>query len=362
MKATSGEHFVALDHVRAFAAYLVIVWHFNHGPIPFDYTPSLIPFALLDEGHTGVALFMTLSGYLFSKLLFRKSFDYAQFLKNRALRLLPLLVLAIVAGAMNLGSARRLLTYGYSVVKGALLPTLPNGGWSVTVEAHFYLLLPILLALMKRSRLLLVAVLLIAIATRCAIYWYRGEVQLMAYWTIVGRIDQFILGMLAFSFRTRLAARHAAVFATGCAFLTLYWVFDLHGGFFANGGDPSPGAAWIVLPTLEGLAYAIFIAWYDTSFSPRSTGTSGILAKAGQYSYSIYLLHFFFVFDAAKFINEHVSDLSNFYWASVWALLFMFAMMPVGYLSYRFVEAPFLRLRRPYVTADRHQFVSPISS
>lgn len=60
MKSTSGQHFLALDHVRALAAFMVFTWHFTHSsngyPIPFDYVPLVFPFALLDEGHTGVAL------------------------------------------------------------------------------------------------------------------------------------------------------------------------------------------------------------------------------------------------------------------------------------------------------------------
>lgn len=66
MRSSSGEHFIALDHVRALAAFMVFAWHFtqaaNGYPVPFEYVPALFPFSLLDAGHTGVALFMTLSG------------------------------------------------------------------------------------------------------------------------------------------------------------------------------------------------------------------------------------------------------------------------------------------------------------
>src|SRR5271169_6463136 len=100
MRSSSGTHFIALDHVRALAAFMVFAWHFTHGlggyPIPFDYVPALFPFSLLDEGHTGVALFMTLSGYLFAKLLDGKSINYLAFLWNRVLRLFPLLLVVIL--------------------------------------------------------------------------------------------------------------------------------------------------------------------------------------------------------------------------------------------------------------------------
>ena len=86
------------------AAFLVVAWHFTHAasgyPVPFDYVPSIFPFALLAEGHTGVALFMTLSGYLFAKLLDGKQIDYAAFFWNRALRLLPLLIFVVAVKAV----------------------------------------------------------------------------------------------------------------------------------------------------------------------------------------------------------------------------------------------------------------------
>ena len=102
MKSSSGEHYIALDHVRAFAAFQVFTWHFLHGmyffqgiegtPIPYAYVPTLFPLSLLTQGHTGVALFMTLSGYLFAKLLDGKQVSYPAFFWNRALRLFPLLL------------------------------------------------------------------------------------------------------------------------------------------------------------------------------------------------------------------------------------------------------------------------------
>lgn len=66
MKSSSGAHYIGLDHLRALATFMVFTWHFTHSidgfPVPYDFTPVLPPLALLDEGHTGVALIITLSG------------------------------------------------------------------------------------------------------------------------------------------------------------------------------------------------------------------------------------------------------------------------------------------------------------
>ncbi len=354
MKSSTGAHFVALDHIRALAALFVVTWHFIHAgngyPVAFNYAP-LAPFlSIFDEGHTGVALFMTLSGYLFSKLLDGKNINYFAFLWNRAIRLLPLLVVVIIcAGIQTYHGGGSVTAYVVSVAKGVLLPTLPNGGWSITVEIHFYLLLPILLLLFRHSNFLPTIVIVIAIALRIAIHAERGEVQSAAYWTIIGRIDQFTLGMLAYQLRNFFSGRHLVALSTLSLFTFFYWWFDANGGFYNTPSYPSPSPIWIILPTIEGLAYAIGIAWYDNSFIFHDSGVSKFIGRIGAYSYSIYLLHFFVVFRVARYVSTHITNISNFYMACAWAFAFYLMMALVGYFSFRYIEEPFLRLRRHYI-------------
>lgn len=358
MRSSSGEHFIALDHVRALAAFMVFAWHFTHAangyPVPFEYVPALFPFSLLDEGHTGVALFMTLSGYLFAKLLDGKSIDYKVFLWNRALRLFPLLaVVILIVGILRFMSGGSMYSYLHSIVRGAFYPSLPNGGWSITVEFHYYAILPLFLWMFGKSKLLPISIIVVAIALRVFVYREMGEIQSLAYWTIVGRIDQFALGMLMYQFRASIAYRHVLAIAIFTGFTMFYWYFDLHGGFYQNPSYPSPSPLWIVLPTIEGIAFAVGIAWYDNSFAHSTTGFSRFVGHIGEFSFSIYLLHFFVVFHAARFVNERVMDISNFYVACLWSVVFFLLLVPAGYLSFRFIEAPFLKHRKRYIAGLR---------
>lgn len=350
MKSSTGAYYVALDHVRAAAAFLVFVWHFAHWddgfPVPFNAAPYL---PLLDEGHTGVALFMTLSGYLFAKLLDGKQLRYGAFVRNRALRLLPLLAVVLFAlGFQQWWNGRSLTEYAVNAAKGLVLPSLPSGAWSVTVEFHFYLLLPALLRLGRRSKYLPLLAIPVAMAGRGLVWFLTGEVQWAASMTLVGRIDQFVLGLFAFHVRDWFARRHRRFAAVFGAFVAFYAYFDATGGYARRPVCPSPSPLWIVLPTIEGVAYAVLIAWYDASFAPPATGVSRLLGRVGEYSYSIYLLHFFFVTHAAQFVHERVMDISRFPLALAWATAFFLLTVPVGYLSYRHLESPFLRYRRPY--------------
>jgi len=298
---------------------------------------------------------MALSGYLFAKLLDGKSILYRHFIWNRFLRLAPLLLLVIfIVGLQRYLADKNLFSFAKSILYGTVKPSLPNGGWSITVEFHFYLILPLLLFLTAKWKYSLLFVLMLAIAMRALLHQELGQVQILSYWTIIGRVDQFLLGILAFQFRSHIARRHLLVFFGLFLFAGFYWYFDSMGGFFKNPSYPSPSPMWIYMPTIEGLAYALLIAWYDNSFQHSTGKVSRFIAQIGTYSYSIYLLHPFVVFRIANAINDHIIDLSNIHVLLLFSILGFLMMVPIGYLSYRFIETPFLRFRTKYIIEDKH--------
>lgn len=334
---------------------MVVTWHFTHGPVALEGAPGFWPLSWLDEGHTGVALFMVLSGYLFAKLTEGYTLRYGRFLYNRAIRLLPLLLVVLAVGlVIHLLRGRPALPYLSQLAKGVISPSLPNGGWSITVEFHFYLLLPVLLAVGRADRCRkwgLPGLLAAAVLLKLGLHAWRGEVQTLSYWTLVGRIDQFLLGMILCGMRHRLQGRHLIAAATATAFAYVYWRFNTAGGFWRMPGYPSPSRWWVVLPAVEGLAYAVLVAWYDTSFKFSNAGMSGFIGRIGTWSYSIYLWHFFVVFDAARLVHHHVMWMPTFERALPWAVVFFLLSLPFAALSHRYLERPFLRFRTRYLVA-----------
>jgi peptidoglycan/LPS O-acetylase OafA/YrhL len=364
MRSSTGQHWIALDHVRAVAAFLVFMWHFIHGhngvPVSFDGAPWAFPLAILDEGHTGVSLFMALSGYLFAKLLDGKDIDYPAFLWTRVLRLAPLFfVFYAVSAVPSMMDGRSLGDVIKILFAGLILPVWPSGSWSIAIELQFYVLLPFLLAWTRKRPMMFAVFIIIAIAFRYGLHARLGEIQNLSYQTLVGRIDQFLFGMVAFGLRHYCVGRHGLVAMLAVAYAAFYWWFDQIGGFYRLGGThPSPSALWVVLPTIEGAAYGTFIAYYDSNFRPGPAGFSGLIARAGTYSYSIYLLHLLFVIKLSVFIHRTVIDMSNFYVAIAVGSVAFATTVPLGYLSYRFIEQPFLKLRRPY--AVRRAALTPL--
>jgi peptidoglycan/LPS O-acetylase OafA/YrhL len=365
MRSTEGVYFSRLDHVRALAAYLVFVWHFlhmtPHFPVPYATGP-VFPFALLDEGHTGVALFMTLSGYLFAKLVGDRGIDFGSFLWSRAMRLAPLLIVCIAAWVVVGWFAGAPIPLG-DILGGFVFPTWPRGTWSVSIELHFYLLFPLLLLLFRRQGpFALLAV--VAVAMLMRFDWWRtyGEAQHIAYWTIVGRIDQFAFGMLFALVPVRRNVLRVVAGISFAAFLVLWNEFDRMGGFHHFNGTPSPSPLWIFLPTVEAMTWGSLIAFYDGATFKMPAWIDRALAKVGEWSYSIYLLHFFPMVLLRNVFWDRTGTGDNFFIALIAANLAFVAFLPVAALSFRYFEKRFLVYRKPYLRSTRAPQVAHIAS
>ena len=130
-------------------------------------------------------------------------------------------------------------------------------------------------------------------------------------------------------------------------FTTFYWYFDSIGGFYDSPSYPSPYPIWIVMPTIEGAFFGSLVAYYDSSFALPNSGLSAQVAKIGAYSYSIYLSHFFYVFWMGD-VFFSVAQTRNFYVTAVAGLACFLVAAALASVSYRYVEVPFLQLRRKY--------------
>lgn len=338
-RASNGAYWERLDHFRAIAAFQVFTWHFIHLPSTADHI-SMPVLAPLDQGHTGVSLFMTLSGYLFAKLIDDRRIDYGGFLFNRVLRLGPLLALSLLLYCPALYSNLSLLETLKQTALGLLLPTWPLGLWSIATELQFYVFLPVILWLARRSPWSVLAVLALAAGLRAALYVAQGSVQEFAYYTLGGRIDQFALGLLAWRICRGRTVSARVMAPAAVAFLLFYGRFDLIGGL--HGTLTSP--LWISMPTIEALFYALLIAWYDAGrwSLPRP------FAFVGKLSFSIYVWHQAPATFEAKLLSR-VFDLSAFLPALIASTLSFVAFLPIAWLSWKFLERPALSWRRPYV-------------
>lgn len=360
MRSSDGDHFLAIDHLRALAAFMVFSWHFLHGfsgyPLSFDYFSYFFFLSIFNEGHTGVSLFMVLSGYLFSFLTRSLNINYKLFFYNRILRLFPLLIFVFLMQILIIFFDKGLEWNGWhgyliNFIYGFVFPLWPQGAWSITVELHFYLLLPLFVFLVRRNIFYIFFIVILFVFIRYLIFLKIGEAQTVSYLTLIGRIDQFMFGMISWNLRKYYVGNGKFVFLIALLFLLFYSFFDFSGGFYKMPSYPSSSALWIFMPSIEGVAYAIFVGWYVEKFSrlDKDGFFNKLISNVGQLSYSMYLIHFFFVFDLANFINRKILPINDLFTGLVFSLISFFIILPICWITFNFIEKPFLKLRKSYI-------------
>ncbi|MFL6141287.1 MAG: acyltransferase family protein [Labedaea sp.] len=368
MRSSNRTYLASVDHIRAFAAILIVLYHgtqlltaqIGHNRAYAgdpDWLYSRNPMAtVIFEGHTAVALFMVLSGFIFTVGTLGHEVSFPKFMTNRLLRIYPLFLLLVLIGvAANPGtvSAGGLLQLigGLGNLPGSMsLGPVSGMFWAIAVEMQFYLLFPLLNRLLTRFGMPTFARMLAAVVVVRALVWavsQSHDVYHMLYLNLAGRIDQFLLGMVAAWLFVRHGKRFRGwwkVAVSVTLIVTALWAFNQVHGFASTSAWR---LAWI---DVEGAGWALAILTYVATC--RATNIAALAtAKIGEFSYSIYLLHFVVlsvIIDHRWFLQ--VSGLS----ATANALLTTGAVLlplvlAISVVTYYGIEQPFLRLRVKYL-------------
>lgn len=365
MRSPNAPYLPAVDHLRAFAAVLVLVYHgfhviaYNllyHKPFAPDhwFQPSNPLLAALAEGHTGVALFMVLSGFILTHIAQDRPLDIGRFFTSRLLRTYPLFLLLLGVALAAHPEAFSLRAFVQTLLAlgnmpGALdIPPFTGLTWTIAVEWQFYLLFPVLLlALRHQGARWAAGLIAILILSRLAAVEFGGSARDLSYMSLLGRLDQFLLGMVAAQLVrprswTRVQGGAVALVALGVLIVVL-------AAFNAAGGYPLQATWKTFWPTVEGLLWAAFILGY-IAFAGASKGLlPRALAAVGTVSYSVYLTHFLLIqLMLAKgwVLTPTGRPLPDALLTSVVLVLPLCLMCAT--LTYHCIEKPFLSLRRAY--------------
>ncbi len=346
--------------MRAVAVLLVVLFHAE--------VPGF------GGGYVGVDVFFVISGFLISTHLLealrnRGGIGFAAFYARRARRLLPaafLVILATVLAARVLVSP---IQFGY-VVKDAIAATfyVPNMWfvhnatdylaektpslflhyWSLGVEEQFYLLWPLLLALLfrwftKRWTLAIAMSVIVALSFAVCLQLTRVA-QPAAFFTLPARVWEFGLGALValalLDGRRLFAPRAAAV---------LGWVglaAVLGTGMLFSVKTVYPGAA-VAIPVLGA---ALLIAAGTAPGGPAALLSVRPATWIGDISYSLYLVHWP-VLMLPVAAGAYMEQLPM--WARVALAL---ACVPLAWLLYTYVEVPGQRVQWLRVARPRRTF------
>lgn len=165
VRPSSGKHFDVLDGMRGIAILMVVFFHtlFTN---PDAGRASLFVGYLIKTGWMGVPLFFVLSGFLISFPFFRQrekdpqSWYVKGYFRRRAAKIIPPYYLSIVIIAVYFFvrfSNPTYLTTGLQWAFGLsnfIRPAvgIPAPWWSLLIEIHFYILLPLLFLLLRGMR------------------------------------------------------------------------------------------------------------------------------------------------------------------------------------------------------------------
>jgi peptidoglycan/LPS O-acetylase OafA/YrhL len=309
--------FLAIEGLRAWLALAVLAAHLIQTT---GLHRSSVGKYLWPIGTWAVIIFIIISGFVITHLIFEKQEPYPTYIARRFMRLFPAYIFSCIVGALVLpvyvtaldGSSwpqdawyldlmRNLvraqaeqfwphalahLTMIHGALSNSVLPLAPytfNGvTWSISLEWQFYLIAPLVIA-MARDRRSLILLIAIVVAAQFAYQrgWF-GEFQTASVLPAAG--TYFMIGIgcrLLFPYlqgqvRAPLALS-AALFLTlplqghyDFAALVLWGVFYL---FLCADRD---------LKSLDRAAYRIYRACFESA-------PAGFL---GQRSYSVYLFHF----------------------------------------------------------------------
>ncbi|MFW5733605.1 MAG: acyltransferase family protein [Oceanidesulfovibrio sp.] len=371
-KSPNQPYLPQLDHLRAAAALLIFFYHgFQLFSAPLEYGRSWSMglwlhtdnplLALLVEGHTAVAIFFVMSGFILTRgalphLGQGKRLLHGPFILNRILRTYPLYIFLLLLGAythLDLFTLRGLVQTVLPLynLPGALeLDWFTAIFWAVAVLFQFYLLFPFVVRFLHKQGTRPLWLMMAAfMAGRFACLAMGAGARDLAYLTLVGRMDQFLLGMLAAVVYASLDERRmrrlawSLIPALGATIAAVY-VFHRLGGW--------PAEAWwkLLWVTAEGALWAwVMLAYIAAGDSWKKGRLSRGLSWLGRLSFSIFLIHLVVMAIINK-LSWHLHPTGNGYidaFATT-ALAALPITLAAAMLAHHGIERPFLGLRMRY--------------
>lgn len=374
--STTGRHIPALDGLRGLAILLVLMCHLLWSNP--DAQGNLLVRALAHihtEGWVGVSLFFVLSGFLITGILYDTLADRAffrNFYARRMLRIFPLyygfllLLFMITRFTHNhwyIGLAE-ILTYTQNLhlVFAPFTDTWwinLNHFWTLAIEEQFYLVWPLLVYLLRTRRRIVVAAavgMVLSLLIRLAWVLFSNldaHPYVLVSWT-PSQLDGLLFGaVIAMAIRSRWRTRALraapAMLCAGALPMLAIWVKD---GQLQMLEHPF---AEVIEPLLLALTFGGLLLWSLRSGTVQRVFAHPALRFFGRYSYGLYVYHYTL---AGLFLGPMRTALlargmSKMIGVLVPGATVFVVSIGVAWLSFRYFEEPFLRLKDRFTHHSR---------
>ncbi|GAB3928306.1 acyltransferase family protein [Mucilaginibacter myungsuensis] len=382
MQTAQPNYFPALTGVRALAAYLVFISHYDY--VGEDIFPAWLT-RFFHEFHIGVTVFFVLSGFLITYRYYN-NFQltgnwFRKYLKNRVARIYPMYFLLTTAAFVywyftkdpvitkNFPSPFGLYLMNVFFVRGFFSQLWDTGiaqGWSLTVEECFYFSAPFIFYLAAKFKRLYVqpviitafGVLLVLIFRNVNWYGLFGNFTFMMLYTFFGRCFEFFVGMfLALQLLNKGFGRTNNIRYTYIGFVSIFALVAV----MSRLPIPDGAVAGLQHPVgiiLNNYFIAAAIALFFYGLLTEDTSMKSALALPfvellGKASYIFYLIHlgYIYIFFHNWFdqLNEKAFNLYD-KWGVDWPSPFQFGLLNLLYgfiilniisiILFKFIEEP----------------------
>lgn len=360
-----GQVIGTLDLLRTTAIFLVLLGHvnseylrffdggwFNHSPV-FTY------------GWTGVDLFFVLSGFLIGKQLWQElvrtgTIRFGAFFLRRGLRIWPLyyvFLLSLILVFRPEKAAQFKLWPDFLFLSNYEAPMV-SGGWSLSTEEQFYILVPVffIVALRRldlaRHGWVMLGLLGMLPLIRWLTLWHQGSFTEIMYTSIHCHCDGLVVGLgLAWAAIAKPAWLQKSPWGLNLAIFASAALIGL--GLRRVNEDLF---SFLSLGIIYGAC--VLCSLRDDTFYSRVVARWRIFHLGSRLSLGVYLIHFEVLTPVMKHLQGHVqAGLASFCLAITLSTLFSFGL---AWVSYTLVEFPFLALRHhlkldsPSREASRH--------
>ncbi len=293
-----------IDGLRAIAVLAVVIYHAG-----FTWTGEQV----LKGGFIGVDIFFVISGYLISLIIFHEistgSFTFKNFYERRARRILPVLLVVMLASlpfAWDAMLPQQFVSFHKSILSSlffgsnfwfwhldsywdapsALMPFLHS--WSLSVEEQFYVIFPIFTIFCFRyfrQRIVLIVSIVALLSLLLAEYATR-EFPDAGFFLLPTRIWELLAGVLLAKLEFRGSAINKTKYLFLLPYLGIVFILGATVLFHKEIKHPSLYTVFPVIGTMLLIRYA-----QEGDVITRILSNK-LFTSIGLISYSLYLWHF----------------------------------------------------------------------
>lgn len=345
---SNNDRNAAIDVFRAVAIISVVLCHFN----------KIFPY-----GELGVDLFFIISGFLIGGLLNKKlmnneKISFFRFIIQRSFKILPSFYTFMIIGNLMvymlyseispsefipLWDMPRYLFFYQNYTGGLSHPSFYHI-WSLCVEEHFYILLPVLFLIVQR--------------------WFNTKFLFLSLFSVVvlGTVFRYLAFMYTNSHETY-AGTHNRIDALALGVLLNLILSYFPNGFFIRYAKLLLFAGLILFALTIFVDYYFDMALYENVFFHALVPFSFFLIIAGSfqfkfqnlkilrivsyYSYNWYLWHFIFVTGVTYLFGNNILSIA----------IYLIITFVVAVTFTILVEEPFLVLRNRFVKEKNKKFI-----